>query len=143
MPQNTFMPKLEDVRKARRWHFLDAKDFVLGRLATRAATLLKGKHKPFFTPAIDCGDIVVVTNSDKVQLTGNKLDQKFYFSHSGYAGGAKTTPLKLQMERDSTKVVYMAVKRMLDANRLRGAQLKRLLVYTGDKHPHPVPSEVK
>ena len=99
---------------------LDLLEAVPFPVATQAAEWLRGKHKRFFTPAIDCGDFVVVTNAAKVKLTGNKIEQKFYFSHSGYAKGAKVTPIKLQMERDPRKVVMLAVKRMLQVNRLRG-----------------------
>lgn len=136
MPQKTYRPDIELVRNQRRWHHLDAKGAVLGRLATRAAGLLKGKHKTLFTPAMDCGDFVVVTNAAQVRLTGNKLEQKFYFTHSGYAKGAKTIPVKRQMERDPRKVVYLAVKRMLDSNRFRSRQLRRLRIYPGQTHPH-------
>jgi large subunit ribosomal protein L13 len=119
----------------RRWHYIDANGQVLGRMATRIATLLRGKHKPTYTDFFDCGDFVVITNAAQIRLTGNKLDQKFYFSHSGYAGGAKTTPLKRQMERDPRKVVYLAVKRMIRANRLRGRQLARLKIFPGIATP--------
>lgn len=136
MPQNTFNPDTKYAQDRRRWHHIDADGQVLGRIATRAAVLLRGKHKRFFTPSVDCGDFVVVTNAKKVKLTGNKLEQKFYFSHSGYAKGAKVTPMKLQMERDPRRVVMLAVKRMLQVNRLRGPQLKRLKVYPGAEHPH-------
>lgn len=134
--QNTVSIDLKYAQAQRRWHHIDADGKVLGRIATRAAELLRGKHKRFFTPAVDCGDFVVVTNASKVKLTGNKIDQKFYFSHSGYAKGAKVTPIKLQMERDPRKVVMLAVKRMLQVNRLRGPQLKRLKVYPGAENPH-------
>jgi large subunit ribosomal protein L13 len=136
MSQNTTMLKPQQAGADRRWHLIDAKDRVLGRLATQVATLLRGKHKPAYTTYIDCGDFVVVTNAAHVKLTGNKLDQKFYFSHSGYAGGAKTTPLRRVMEKDPRKVVYRAVKRMISANRLRGKQLARLKIYPGAKHSH-------
>lgn len=136
MPQKTFYPDLKTIESQRRWHHIDAKDQVVGRLASRAANLLRGKNKPWFTPAIDCGDFVVVTNAQKVKWTGNKIDQKFYFSHSGYARGAKIMPLKLQMERDSRKVVFLAVKRMLCVNHLRSRQLKRLKIFKGDSHPY-------
>ena len=120
----------------RRWVSIDAKGVVLGRLASKAANILRGKHKPFFTPSVDCGDFVVVTNSGKIKLTGNKINVKEYFSHSGYAAGMKMTPLKLQMSRDSRKVIYLAVKRMLPVNRLRSHQLRRLKIYPGEAHPH-------
>ena len=109
---------------------------VLGRMASRVATLLRGKHKPIYTSYVDCGDCVIVTNAARVRLTGHKIDQKFYFSHSGFAGGKKITPVKLQMERDPRRVVWLAVKRMLSVNRLRNPQLKRLKIYTGPENPH-------
>lgn len=132
MPQKTFYPDLKTIESRRLWHYLDAKDRVVGRLASQIADLLRGKHKPWFTPAVDCGDFVVVANARQAKWTGKKLEQKFYFSHSGYAGGAKTTPLKRQMERDPRKAVFLAVKRMLDSNRLRSRQLKRLKIFKGE-----------
>jgi large subunit ribosomal protein L13 len=136
MPQNTYLHKPAQASAERRWHFIDAKTEILGRMATKAATYLRGKHKRTYTDSVDCGDFVVITNAANVQLTGNKLEQKFYFSHSGYAGGAKTTPMSRQMERDPRKVVYLAIKRMIRDNRLRRKQLARLKIYKGDKHPH-------
>ena len=140
MPQNTYLLKSSEAGPLRRWHHIDAKGKVLGRLATKAATLLRGKHKPVYTAYVDCGDFVVITNAAHIMLTGDKLNQKFYFSHSGYAGGAKTTPLRRMMEKDPRKVVYLAIKRMIHANRLRGKQLARLKIYPGDKHPHAAKS---
>lgn len=136
MSQKTTMIKPSQAASARRWHHIDAKGIVLGRMATKAATYLRGKHKPSYTDHVDCGDFVVITNAASIKLTGDKLNQKFYFSHSGYAGGAKTTPLRRQMERDPRKVVYLAIKRMIRDNRLRRKQLARLKIYPGDKHPH-------
>ncbi|MDE2038910.1 MAG: 50S ribosomal protein L13 [Elusimicrobia bacterium] len=136
MPQKTYIHKPSQASGERRWHHIDAKGLVLGRMATRVADYLRGKHKPTYTDFVDCGDFVVVTNAAQIRLTGKKLEQKFYFSHSGYAGGAKTTPLSRQMERDPRKVVYLAVKRMIHDNRLRRKQLARLKIYSGDKHPH-------
>ncbi len=139
MPQKTYIHDPRRAAAERRWHHLDAKGQVLGRLATKAAVLLRGKLKPTYTDFVDCGDFVVVTNAKHVKLTGAKLEQKFYFSHSGYAGGAKTTPVKRQMERDPRKVVMLAVRRMLPKNRLARKQLVRLKVYAADKHPHSIP----
>ena len=136
MPQKTFRPDVKTIESQRRWHSFDAKDQAPGRLATRVADLLRGKHKPWFTPSIDCGDFVVVTNVKQMKWSGNKIEQKNYFSHSGYAGGAKVTPLKRQMERDPRKPFYLAVKRMLDSNHLRAKQLKRLKIFTGESHPY-------
>lgn len=134
--QNTTRTTLKEAQASRRWVEIDASKITLGRLATRASTLLRGKHKRFFSPDVDCGDFVVVTNAAKMLLTGAKLEQKTYFSHSGYAGGAKIMPMKLQLERDPRKIVYLAVKRMLPVNRLRDRQLTRLKIYPGAAHPH-------
>jgi len=133
MPQNTYIHSPQAAPHQRRWHHIDAAGQVLGRMATRAATLLRGKHKPTYTSFVDCGDYVVITNAARMRLTGHKLDQKFYFSHSGYAGGAKTTPLRRQMQKDPRKVVYLAVKRMIHANRLRSRQLARLKIFPGEQ----------
>jgi large subunit ribosomal protein L13 len=138
MSQKTYIHPPRQAAAERRWHHIDAKGLVLGRIATKAATLLRGKHKPTYTDFVDCGDFVVVTNAKQVKLTGNKLEQKFYFSHSGYAGGAKVTPMKRQMERDPRKIMMLAVRRMLPKNRLARKQLVRLKVYVGDKHPHSI-----
>jgi large subunit ribosomal protein L13 len=138
MSQKTYIHNPRTAASQRGFHHIDAKGLVLGRIATKAATLLRGKHKPTYTDFVDCGDFVVVTNIKQVKLTGNKLDQKFYFSHSGYAGGAKTMPLKRQMERDPRRVLLLAVRRMLPKNRLARKQLVRLRIYVNDKHPYSV-----
>jgi large subunit ribosomal protein L13 len=143
MPQKTYIHNPVQAIADRRWHHIDAKGKVLGRMATQAATLLRGKHKRTYTDFVDCGDFVVITNCAQIKLTGNKLTQKHYFSHSGYAGGAKVTPMSRQMERDPRKVVFLAVKRMIRNNRLRGKQLARLKIYTSDKHPHTALSAKK
>ena len=131
MIQKTTLPKVGTAEKTRKWHFLDASDQVLGRLSTKIAVLLMGKHKRDFAPNVDCGDFVVVTNTDKVRVTGNKSEAKFYFRHSGYAGGARTIPYKRQMENDSTRVMEVSVRRMLDDNNLRGRRMKRLRIFDG------------
>lgn len=136
MSQKTTHIDTKYAQKRRSWVLLDGKGAVLGRLATKAAVRLRGKHRSYFSPSVDCGDFVVVTNAEKVRLTGKKTETKQYFRHSGYAGGAKIIPFKDQMLKDPTKVVYLAVKRMLPANRLRSRQLKRLKIYSGDGHPH-------
>jgi len=136
MPQKTFLPDIKTIQAARRWHHFDAGGQVVGRMASRIAGLLKGKHKTFFTPSMDCGDFVIVTNAAKIKWTGNKLEQKTYFRHSGYARGAKVIPLKHQMSRDPRKAVYLAIRRMLDSNKFRDRQLSRLKIYSGEAHPH-------
>jgi len=136
MPKNTMHIDVEYARARRRWVQLDAAGAVLGRLASKAAHMLRGKHKPFFSPSVDCGDFVIVTNAEKVRVTGRKEETKFYFSHSGHAKGKKVVPYRLQMMKDATKVISLAVKRMLPPNRLRSDQMRRLKVYLGAKHPH-------
>lgn len=136
MSQKTTLTNPQVAQQLRRWVVLDAKNAVLGRLASKAASLLRGKHKVYFAPSVDCGDFVVVTNAQQVRVTGEKAESKFYFSHSGFAGGARTTSYKLQMERDPRRVIELAVKRMLPDNALRRRQLSRLKVYPGADHPH-------
>lgn len=134
MPQKTSLPAVKTLEATRKWHHIDLDGQVLGRAATKIAGLLRGKTKPVYTPHLDCGDFVVVTNAAKLRLTGNKTRTKSYFSHSGYAGGAKRTLFTDQMEKDPTKVVHLAVKRMLNTDRLRAKQLKRLRVFAGAEH---------
>lgn len=139
MIQKTTLPKADTAEKTRKWHFLDASDQVLGRLSTKIAVLLMGKHKRDFCPNVDCGDFVVVINTDKVRITGNKAEAKFYFRHSGYANGARTIPYKRQMENDSTRVMELSVRRMLDDNRLRDRRMKRLRIFAGAQTQFPLP----
>ncbi len=130
----TYSTKIKDVE--RKWHVIDASDRTLGKLATEAATLLMGKHKPTFSPTIDTGDHVVVINAEKVQVTGNKLKQKQYYRHSGYPGGFKSIPLEKMMQDNPARVIESAVKGMLPRTRLGAQMLKKLRVYNGDSHPH-------
>ncbi|MEA3335817.1 MAG: 50S ribosomal protein L13 [Chloroflexota bacterium] len=109
---------------------------TLGRLATRIATVLKGKHKPIYTPHLDCGDYVVVINADKIRVTGRKLDQKFYYRHSGYVGGLKRISLRDQLEKHPERVIQSAVRGMLPKNRLGRKMVKKLKVYAAPNHPH-------
>ena len=143
MIQKTTLPKADTAEKTRKWHFLDAADQVLGRLSTKIAVLLMGKHKRDFCPNVDCGDFVVVINTDKVRITGNKMEDKFYFRHSGYANGARTIPYKRQMEKDSTKVMELSVRRMLDDNRLRDRRMKRLRIFPGTQTQFAAAKTVK
>lgn len=136
MPNETTLTTIKQAQQDRRWVALDADGKILGRLASLAAGLLRGKHKRFFTPSVDCGDFVIITNASKVRVSGMKEKQKFYFRHSGYAKGKKIIPYKLQMERDPRKVLFLAVKRMLPVNKLRSQQLTRLKIYPGPTHPH-------
>jgi len=130
----TYVAKEHEVEK--KWYLVDAKDMVLGRLATQIAVRLRGKHKPIFTPHADTGDFVVVINADKVALTGNKWDNKIYYRHSGYLGGLKQISARKLIEKKPDQVLYMAVKRMLPKNSLGRRQLKKLKIYAGSEHPH-------
>ena len=120
----------------REWYLVDAEGKTLGRLATQIADTLRGKGKPQFTPHVDTGDFVIVVNADKIAVTGNKLDQKKYYRHSGYPGGLKTRTLREQLERRPTEVLRVAVKGMLPKNRLARQQLTKLKIYAGPEHPH-------
>ena len=120
----------------REWHVIDASDKVLGRLATKVASLLMGKHKPIFSRNLDTGDFVVIINADKVRITGDKAKQKLYYRHSGYPGGLKSISLEKMMQTNPTRVIEHAVKGMLPHNRLGVKMMKKLKVYTGDTHPH-------
>ncbi len=135
----TFSTKPSDIK--REWHTFDASDKILGRLATQVARLLMGKHKPIFARNMDTGDFVVVTNADKVRVTGNKLKQKLYYRHSGYPGGLKTRSLEEMMQTKPTWVIEHAVKGMLPRNRLGASMLKKLKVYVGDTHPYLAQTE--
>ena len=120
----------------REWYVVDAEGQILGRLATRLASILRGKHKPIFTPWLDCGDFVIVVNVDKVKVTGNRMDSKVYYHHSGYVGGLKSITLRGQLERHPDRVLAAAVKRMLPHNRLGRKMFKKLKLYAGGEHPH-------
>jgi large subunit ribosomal protein L13 len=131
----------------RHWYVVDAEGQTLGRLATQIADTLRGKRKPEYTPHIDTGDFVVVVNAEKISVTGQKLDQKMYYRHSGYPGGLRSRTLREQLDRRPTEVIRKAVKGMLPRNRLSRAQLGKLKVYAGPDHPHeaqsPQPLEVQ
>jgi large subunit ribosomal protein L13 len=128
------MIKPEEVE--RKWYVIDASGKVLGRLATRIAKILMGKHKPNYTPHVDTGDYVIVVNADKVVLTGKKLDQKVYYWHSGYPGGLKSLTARQMLEKHPERLIWLAVKRMLPKNRKGRKMLKRLKVYASPEHPH-------
>ncbi|MHC4321976.1 MAG: 50S ribosomal protein L13 [Planctomycetota bacterium] len=130
----TFIAKKEDVQ--RDWYVIDATDKVLGRMASRIAMILQGKTKPIYTPHVDTGDFVVVTNAEKIKLTGNKINEKVYYTHSGYPGGFKEIPIKKWMEKHPDRIVNLAVKRMLPKTKLGSAMLKKLKVYAGSDHSH-------
>ena len=130
----TYSTKASDIK--REWHVVDASDKVLGRLATRIASLLIGKHKPIFSRHLDTGDYVVVINAEKVRVTGNKEKKKMYYRHSGYPGGLKSISLERMQETHPTRVIEYAVKGMLPQNRLRAKRMKRLRIHIGDAHPY-------
>ena len=130
----TFSAKKEDVNNE--WLLVDADGKVLGRLASEIARRLRGKHKPIYTPHTDTGDFVIVVNADKITLTGNKLDNKMYYSHSGYPGGLKETTAGKMLQEKPTEVLRSAVRGMLPKNSLGRAMLKKLKIYSGSVHPH-------
>ena len=130
----TFTAKVEEIE--RKWYVVDAEGQTLGRLASRIAPILKGKHKPIYSPHLDCGDFVVVINAEKVRVTGRKMDQKFYHRHSGYPGGLTSISLRDQLARYPERVLQAAVKGMLPKNKLGRRMIKKLKVYAGDSHPH-------
>lgn len=130
----TYTAKKEKVE--RDWYVIDATDKVLGRMASRIAMILQGKTKPIYTPHVDTGDFVIVTNAEKIKLTGNKINDKVYYTHSGYPGGFKEHPLKVWLEKHPDRVVNLAVKRMLPKTKLGSAMLKKLKIYSGPNHSH-------
>ena len=141
----SYMQKKETVE--RNWYVIDATDIALGRLATKAASMLRGKHKATYTPYIDCGDYIIITNASKVKLTGDKLNKKLYYNHSGYTGGLRTRTAKEMISKYPVEMVETAIKGMLPNGRLGRQMYKKLFVYEGETHPHmaqkPVVVEVK
>lgn len=130
----TYSTKVSDIK--RQWHIIDASGKTLGRLASEIAKLLIGKHKPTYSPHLDTGDYVVVTNAAKVRVTGRKLKEKIYYHHSGYPGGLKSITFEEMLHIHPTRIIEHAVKGMLPHNRLGRAMFKKLKVYAGDSHPH-------
>jgi large subunit ribosomal protein L13 len=130
----TFTEKKEDI--TREWYVVDAEGQTLGRLAARIAPILKGKHKPTYTPHLDCGDFVIIVNAEKVRVTGRKLSQKFYYHYSGYPGGLSSISLRDQLATHPERVLEAAVRGMLPKNKLGRRMLKKLKVYAGGSHPH-------
>ena len=143
--KTTFMQTKETVD--RKWYVIDAAGLPLGRVATKAATILRGKNKPTFTPHIDCGDYVIIINAKSVKLTGNKINDKMYYDHSGYPGGLRTRNAKTMIESYPVEMVETAIRGMLPNGRLGRQMYKKLFVYEGETHPHmaqkPVVVEVK
>ena len=130
----SYMQKKETVE--RNWYVIDATDVTLGRLASKVAHMLRGKHKATYTPHIDCGDYIIITNASKVKLTGDKLNKKIYYNHSGYTGGLRERTAREMKEKYPVEMVERAVKGMLPHNRLGRAMAKKLFVYEGETHPH-------
>jgi large subunit ribosomal protein L13 len=136
MNVRTYSATASDAQASCEWYMVDATGMTLGRLATQIATVLKGKHKPIYTPSMDCGDYVIVINADKVRVTGRKLDQKIYYHFSGYPGGLKEVLLRDQMSQHPDRVMQAAVRGMLPHNKLGRQLIKKLKVYAGAEHPH-------
>jgi large subunit ribosomal protein L13 len=134
MSDKTYMPRKEEIE--RQWFVVDAKDEILGRLATEIARILRGKHKPRYTPHADMGDHVIVINADKIRVTGRKADQKLYYRHTGYAGGIRSTSYREIMEKHPERILRKAIWGMLPHNSLGRLMFKKLRVYAGDEHPH-------
>jgi large subunit ribosomal protein L13 len=130
----TFSAKPHEIR--REWFVVDAQGQTLGRLAARVAAILRGKHKPIYTPHVDCGDYVIVVNAGKINVTGQKLDQKMYYRHSGYPGGLRQVSLRRQLQIHPDRIVETAVRGMLPKNRLGRKMFKKLKIYVGPDHPH-------
>ena len=139
--KNSYMQKKEEV--VRNWYVLDASTANLGRLATKAAHLLRGKHKTTYTPHIDCGDFVIVINASKVNLTGNKLDDKIYYNHSGHTGGLRERTARTMKEKYPEEMIERAIKGMLPKGRLGRQMYRKLFVYAGEEHPHMAQKPVK
>jgi len=143
---NTLSYKTKSAKKeevVRAWHVVDAQSEVVGRLCTKIATVLRGKHKPSYTPHVDTGDFVIVVNADNLRFSGLKMDQKEYVRYSGYPGGQKRRTAKEQMAKDSTAVIENAVRGMLPKNRLGRQMIKKLFVYAGPDHPHAAQQPVE
>jgi large subunit ribosomal protein L13 len=144
MTVRTYNPKPGEVQ--RQWHVIDATDVVLGRLASQAAILLRGKHKPIYAPHVDTGDFVIIVNAEKIALSGNKRDQKMAYRHSGYPGGLHAVRYSQLLDRNPRKAIEKAVRGMLPHNSLGRQMLKKLKVYAGPAHPHqaqqPTPYQI-
>ena len=140
----TYVTKPDEVVPS--WYVVDAEGQTLGRMASEIAKILRGKHKPIYSPSVDCGDYVVVINAEKIHVTGRRLDQKIYYRHSGYMGGLTEITLREQLKRYPNRVIESAVKGMLPRTKLGRKMIKKLKVYAGDEHPHeaqqPMPLEL-
>lgn len=132
----TLTPSKDEALESREWYVVDATGKTLGRLASEVAKILRGKHKPTFSPNLDNGDFVIVTNCERIVVTGKKLDTVRYYRHSRYPGGLKSRTMREMMNRFPERVIYEAVRGMMPKNKLGRAQMKKLRIYTGDQHPH-------
>ena len=139
--KNAYMQRKENI--VRNWYVIDAEGKNLGRVATEAARILRGKHKPTFTPHVDCGDFVIIVNASKVNLTGKKLDDKIYYNHSGYTGGLRERTAKVMKENYPVEMMERAVKGMLPKGRLGRQMYRKLFVYAGEEHPHAAQQPVE
>ena len=139
--KDSYMEKKEGIE--RKWFVIDAEGKNLGRVATQAAHILRGKHKPTFTPHVDCGDYVIIVNASKVNLTGNKLDDKIYYNHSGYTGGLRERTAREMRDNYPVEMIERAVKGMLPKGRLGRTTYKKLFVYAGSEHPHMAQKPIK
>lgn len=139
--KDTYMQKKEEV--VRNWYVIDAEDKNLGRVAAKTAHMLRGKHKPTFTPHVDCGDFIIIVNASKVNLTGNKLDKKIYYNHSGYTGGLRERTARTMRENYPIEMMERAIKGMLPKGRLGRQMYKKLFVYAGGEHPHTAQQPVE
>ncbi len=144
--QKTYVAKPEEARAGQKWFVVNAEGITLGRLATKVARVIIGKHKPTYTPSVDCGDFVVIVNAKKINVTGNRMTEKMYYRHSTYAGGFKETPLNEVLEKNPDRVIRQAVWGMIPHSKLARKMIKKLKVYGGPEHEHaaqgPVPMEV-
>ena len=132
--RKTYSAKAEEIERT--WYVVDAEGKTLGRLATEVARILRGKHKPIYTPHVDTGDFVIIVNAEKIRVTGKRLDQKMYYRHSGYMGGLKETSLRTMLDKHPERVLQLAVKGMMPKNRLGRKMYKKLKVYAAPDHPH-------
>ena len=139
--KNTYMQKKEEI--VRNWYVIDAEGLPLGRVAAKAAKILMGKNKPTYTPHVDCGDNVIIVNASKVVLTGNKLNDKIYYDHSGYTGGLRERTAKVMKENYPVEMVERAIKGMLPKGRLGRQMYRKLFVYEGAEHPHKAQQPVE
>ena len=135
MSQKTFTPKIQ-TKTDRKWYLLDVKDMVVGKVATKAANILRGKNKAVFTPHLDMGDYLIIVNAEQIRLTGKKEDQKEYIHHTGYLGHLRRKPFKVVQQRNPTRILDEAITGMIPRNRLRTHILRKLFLYAGSEHPH-------